>query len=383
MKLKKYIIFSLGILTVFSLTSCSFLEDIFSFEETENIDTTPTTTTDSETPKDTTESSIDIPTETTKEDITEESTTSTDSDDEFIMYGYSDLLKYEKKDKYISFYKDVYNSLNTFYSSNTDLETTHIVFSDSTSGDYYIIDNNVNFSKYNLSYNEAAAIYKTVSLDYPEFYFLDNLLLNGSKGTSQYLQLICDEDYHLASVRQDFNQKITTYENLIKEEIKDCKNDIEKVKKIHDYIINNSSYAFKEDGETPDDSTYSHNIIGIMTKGKGVCESYAKSFQYLLGKNNIECAFGSGYGVDGSHSESHAWNYVKLNNLWYGFDLTWDDPIYYENHVLTPKLSYEYFGKVDSDFTNSHVLLSNVGNMDYGIQYLYNIPTLATSNLVY
>ena len=133
------------------------------------------------------------------------------------MYGYSDLLKYEKKDKYISFYKDVYNSLNEFALSNIDLNKTHITFSDSTSDDYYIIDNNVNFSKYNLSYTEAAAIYKTVSLDYPEFYFLDKLLLNGSKGSEQYLQLICDEDYRLASVRQDFNQKITTYENLIKE----------------------------------------------------------------------------------------------------------------------------------------------------------------------
>ena len=379
MKLKKCIILSMGILGAFSLASCSFFEDMFSIEEIDSESVEPTTTTESDTPKDTTESSIDIPTETTKEDITEESTSSTDSDDdEFIMYGYSDLLKYEKKDKYISFYKDVYNSLNTFYSSNTDLETTHITFSDSTSG--YIIDN-VNFSKYNLSYTEAAAIYTTVSLDYPEFYFLAKRLLNGSKGSEQYLLLICSEDYYKASVRQDFNQKITTYENLIKEEIKDCKNDIEKVKKIHDYIINNSSYAFKTDGVTPDNSTYSHNIIGIMTRGKGVCESYAKSFQYLLNKNNIECIFVSGTGITDEGPGLHAWNYVKLNNLWYGFDLTFDDPI--DPISGHNSLKHDYFGKVDTDFTSSHIIDPNNGNMDYGIQYLYNIPTLATSNLVY
>ena len=35
---------------------------------------------------------------------------------------------------------------------------------------------------------------------------------------------------------------------------------------------------------------------------------------------------GEGINSDGQR-ESHAWNYVKLEGMWYAIDVTWDDPI--------------------------------------------------------
>jgi hypothetical protein len=110
--------------------------------------------------------------------------------------------------------------------------------------------------------------------------------------------------------------------------------DYEKVKAIHDYIINLASY----------DLTYqSSSAYDILINKTSVCEGYALSAYRLFTDAGLESRIITGDG-DG---ERHAWNIVKVNGQWYNIDLTWDDAVTTSGKQV---LRYTYFLKNDRDF---------------------------------
>ena len=300
--------------------------------------------------------------------------------EEITDWGYKDLQLYENKQDLISLYDDINDACLDFYNSTENLESTHKDFGDSA-GDYYIFKSDINFSQYNIDFRTASAVYKCVILDHPEYYFIDNTVLSHSikSGgvTTSYLELVADEDYKNYSDRANYKQKIEDYKIAVKNSFTVFTTTQEKkAKAIHDYIINNAEYAFEADGTTPSTSSFAHNILGIIVNKKGVCESYAKLYKYLMNDNNIECIIVTGTGKNDSGTEGHAWNYANIDDNWYGFDVTWDDPV-----GNIPTLSHKYFGKVDTQFINSHIVNEAYNNLEASLEYVYKLPTLATSNL--
>lgn len=53
-----------------------------------------------------------------------------------------------------------------------------------------------------------------------------------------------------------------------------------------------------------------------------VCEGYSRAFKTLCDACGISCVISDGLG-DG---EPHMWNYVLIDDKWYGVDVTWNDP---------------------------------------------------------
>lgn len=49
-------------------------------------------------------------------------------------------------------------------------------------------------------------------------------------------------------------------------------------------------------------------------------------------------------------TESHAWNYVQINENWYAVDVTWDDPIITEERPLNIEEKYRYCLKGSDEF---------------------------------
>ena len=124
----------------------------------------------------------------------------------------------------------------------------------------------------------------------------------------------------------------------------------EKVKSIHDYIVNNTQYDYDNllNGTVPE---VSHSPLGVLQYGVAVCQGYAYAFELLCDLSGLECEFVGGVAGGGGH----AWNQVKVDGKWYNIDVTWDDPIYYFNGVLTPYLSYDYFLVSDAVLYQDHV----------------------------
>lgn len=146
-------------------------------------------------------------------------------------------------------------------------------------------------------------------------------------------------------------EEITAVENLGKQVAKavEKENDATKVKKIHNWLVGQLSY----DNSTTGKEKYT--IYGPLRHAKGVCEGYARSLKYLLDLAKVPCVLVSGTATDEQgNSETHAWNYVRLNNQWFAIDVTWDDPVVTGNGVLSDQYRYRYFLKGSKEFLKDH-----------------------------
>ena len=113
----------------------------------------------------------------------------------------------------------------------------------------------------------------------------------------------------------------STIDKYIKENINSSMNDQEKIKKFHDYIINNTKYDNNYHIDT-DKNIYPgspYNAYGVLFENKAICGGYSDVMAIYLDKIGIK-----NYKIA---SNKHIWNYVYIDNNWYHLDLTWDDPI--------------------------------------------------------
>lgn len=107
-------------------------------------------------------------------------------------------------------------------------------------------------------------------------------------------------------------------DEIIKSNIKTTDTIKEKIKKIHNYIINNTKYD-KERSDNKIINYKSDNAYGVLTEGYGLCGGYTDAMMLFLekfGTKNIKIS-----------TENHIWNYVLIDNQWLHLDLTWDDPV--------------------------------------------------------
>ena len=127
-------------------------------------------------------------------------------------------------------------------------------------------------------------------------------------------------DVHVEKVYNDEMIILLNYkvDEIIKNEINDTDDDKAKIKKIHNYIINNTTYD-KERSDNKVVNYKSDNAYGVLIEKYGLCGGYTDAMMLFLEKFNLP-----NYKIA---SENHVWNYVKVNNEWFHLDLTWDDPV--------------------------------------------------------
>lgn len=168
-------------------------------------------------------------------------------------------------------------------------------------------------------------------------------LSNGEN--ANYLSNEFQNETYLKEAKQELEELKGKIEKIL-----DGYSDYEKIKYLHDWMINNLNY----------DTTYHraniYNIYGALKNGTTVCEGYARSFKYILDDLGIESVLVSGDATNSNgETESHAWNYVKLEGKWYAIDLTWDDPIIINGGTLTDEARYRYFLRGSDTFFENHL----------------------------
>lgn len=98
----------------------------------------------------------------------------------------------------------------------------------------------------------------------------------------------------------------------------------ENIKKIHDYIINNTTYDINYK-ENKDKFTYS--AYGALMHHLATCNGYTDLMAIILSKLNIN-NYKIAYNPTGdTENDGHVWNAVYLDGKWLHLDLTWDDPV--------------------------------------------------------
>ena len=131
--------------------------------------------------------------------------------------------------------------------------------------------------------------------------------------------------------QEEINQINQIVDDLINQKINSNMTDREKIKIIHDYIINNTSYDLVR-SETGSSQYKSNIAYGPLIQSKGVCGGYSDAMAIFLNKFGIK-----NYKIA---SELHVWNGVYIDNQWLHLDLTWDDPV---DSSGREHLIYKYF----------------------------------------
>lgn len=142
----------------------------------------------------------------------------------------------------------------------------------------------------------------------------------------------------------------------------------EKVKSIHDYLANNIVY---------DDTIAEPNIFdsyGALVNGVCVCEGYAEAFKLLCDREGIPCLTVIGTGNGGAHK----WNMVQMEDgEWYLLDSTWDDQTnytYYSYFLIGNNTKAPFFSSSDVADSTIHI---PTGELFSGVGTALSYPTLS------
>ena len=267
-------------------------------------------------------------------------------------YGYHDFSNHTNGAAMQKLYYDLYCICEQFMVSTQDIEAV----------DGLYVIGSINMTDYSLTINEAIAVWKVFYTENPKYYWLSNTLTI----TSANLTLCIDEDYATANYRALCDAAIGDMVDECYEIITVDLSALEKALAIHDFILGYMDYAYENDGVTPEDDIWAHNMIGCAKYNLGVCESYAKTYLYLCLLNNVECII-----VSGDAGEAHAWNMICIDGVWYAVDCTWDD-------ANSSGMSYDYFGMSKTYLETTHTADTPDG---VGIEYQYALPELSARSL--
>ena len=117
----------------------------------------------------------------------------------------------------------------------------------------------------------------------------------------------------------------------------------EKLQFIHDFICENVHYDKLK-------KPYSHEIIGPLGHGVGVCEGIAKSVKILCDQLGIWCMIAiSERNPEKNIKYRHAWNVVKVGGQYYHLDATFDNSL-----GKGERIRHDYYKLSDSQIFRDH-----------------------------
>ena len=160
----------------------------------------------------------------------------------------------------------------------------------------------------------------------------------GYKGYDNDVTISFELSFYTTRIQEDYvNLQVTS---ILKDIIKVSMNDDQKEKVIHDYIVTHIAY---------DTTLTRFSAYEALKNGTTVCSGYAQLAYKMLNESGIETKIVVGTG----NGEDHAWNLVKLHDIWYHLDCTWDDPV----PDVKGRIRYNYFNLNDSTISKDHVFV--------------------------
>ena len=124
------------------------------------------------------------------------------------------------------------------------------------------------------------------------------------------------------------------------------KSEGEKERYIHDFICRNVRYDKLK-------KPYSHEILGPLGQGVGVCEGIAKSVKALCDRLGLWCIVAlAENNPEKGIKYRHAWNVVRLGGQYYHLDATFDNSLGGDGLVR-----YDYFNLDDRRLFRDHEAL--------------------------
>lgn len=191
-----------------------------------------------------------------------------------------------------------------------------------------------------LEHQELADIYFLLRLDCPEIFYTV---------TFRYRYYEDSENIEMIPEYLFQKSKIIDHKNAMDARVKRLARQAEKLNEkekelfIHDFICQSVYYDKLK-------KPYSHEIIGPLGHGVGVCEGIAKSVKILCDALGIWCIVAvSEANPEKKIKYRHAWNIVRIGGKYYHLDTTFDNTL-----GRGETLRYDYFNLSDSQIFRDH-----------------------------
>lgn len=216
-----------------------------------------------------------------------------------------------------------------------------------------------------ISEKELIKVFTAFLNDNPDIFWVNNIKYYINANTKKVIKI--EMLYSISKAERNLRQvQIDNVVNNIMEKVNEYHNDYDKIKYIHDYIIDNTTYDLN--------ATDNQNIYSVFVNKKSVCTGYARSFQYLMNKLGIYSLYITGKIINSNEEGiGHAWNIVKIGNHYYHIDVTWGSSIFNTDQEEKEKyINYHYFNITTDELLKTHII-----DMDYqlplakGITYNY------------
>ena len=159
----------------------------------------------------------------------------------------------------------------------------------------------------------------------------------------------------------------------------------DKVKAIHDYICDNVDYDYELE---------KYSAYEALYNGVAVCQGYAIAFYRLCKEAGLSVRMITGIGGSGRH----AWNIVKIGDVYYNIDCTWDgqevEDTYHDWFLLneidfvshtrdaayTTEEFYQTYPMAEYSYGKSTLNLLNEPNFAYSFKTLEETSVTSTAN---
>ena len=190
-----------------------------------------------------------------------------------------------------------------------------------------------------LETDELYEVFFQMRLDHPEIFWVTGFKYRYFKDSPNYI-FIPEYLFDKGKIREHQKAMNARVEKLVRPAQKLSEWDKEKY--VHDFICRNVHYDKLK-------KAYSHEIIGPLGQGVGVCEGIAKAVKILLDQLGIWCMIA----ICGNNPEKgikyrHTWNIVKIGKKYYHLDVTFDNTLSGED------IRYDYFNLDDKNIFRDH-----------------------------
>ena len=187
-------------------------------------------------------------------------------------------------------------------------------------------------------------VFFQLRLDHPEIFWAVGFKYRHYKD-SPNLILIPEYIFDKNKIREHKKALHARVEKLVRPAAKFSEWD--KDKYVHDFICENIRYDKLK-------KPYSHEIIGPLGHGVGVCEGIAKSVKILCDALGVWCVIA----ICGNNPEKgikyrHTWNIVRINGQYYHLDATFDNTLG-RNEDDSVSIRYDYFNLDDKNIFRDH-----------------------------
>ena len=187
---------------------------------------------------------------------------------------------------------------------------------------------------------DLAELFFQLRLDCPEIFYVTSFSYRFYPG-ADHVEMVPEYLFEKSKIKE--HQKALS--SRIAKLVRPAQNlsPLEKERYIHDFICQNVRYDKLK-------KSYSHEIIGPLGQGVGVCEGIAKTVKILCDALGIWCIIAiSEANPEKGIKYRHAWNILKLDGEYFHLDATFDNSLGHDGIIR-----YDYFNLDDARLFRDH-----------------------------